>query len=831
MPLRDEQGKIIRWYSVGVDIDNQKSAEDGLRRSEARLAAAERELQLTIDTIPTLVATYRPDGSRIFVNQTWRDYLGLRPDDAVDAFRTAVVHPEDAARVLEEWQRCLTSELPFSAEMRLRRADGVYRWHTVHRVLARDKSGAVVKWYSVGVDIEEQKRSEERLRRSEARIAAAERELQLTIDTIPTLVATYRPDGSRLFVNQTWLSYTGLSPDSAINAERTDIVHPDDAARTAQEWQNSLATGVPFKAEVRLRRADGEYRWHSVHRVLARDETGAVAKWYSVGVDIEEQKRAEERLRESEYNSRLIADSIPGFIIIFTPDGNFEGVNRQTIEYFGKTLDDVTSKRWSTRDAIHPEDYPRCTELFKQSIESGNPFEFELRFRRSDGVYRWFQSRGLPLRDADGRIVRWYNLLIDIDERKRAEEALRESQTELKAAQRELQLAMDSIPVLVAAFQADGTRIFVNQTWQRYTGLTLRDVADEANVPLHPHFHPDDAEPVKRAIDASLASGELLSYEVRMRAANGEYRWHYFRGVPLRDENGTIIRWYTSGFDIHDKKLAESALRQSEARLAGAERELRLTLDSIPTMTWRAAPNGYVQSLNKRWFDYTGSTPEQSQHNGWRSFVHPDDLAELVDSGRRNIPAGRPVDVEARLRRFDGEYRWFMFRVEPMRDESGGISAWYGAITDIEDRKLAEDALQESQIRLAETERDLRIMLDSIPTITWRAGSNGYVQYLNKRWFEYTGTTPDQVRGWRWKLCVHPDDLDPTGRSRKHIRNQRRSDRQRGAAAPLRRRVSLVPVSARPGARRSRKRGRLVRDNHRHRGSKAGRAEGARSRA
>ena len=315
--------------------------------------------------------------------------------------------------MLEEWQRCLTSELPFSAEMRLRRADGVYRWHTVHRVLVRDESGAVVKWYSVGVDIEEQKRSEERLRRSEARIAAAERELQLTIDTIPTLVATYRPDGSRLFVNQTWLDYTGLSPESAINSERTDIVQPDDAARTAQEWQNCLVTGAPFKAEVRLRRADGEYRWHSVHRVLARDETGAEAKWYSVGVDIEEQKRAAERLRESEYNSRLIADSIPGFIIIFTPDGNFEGVNRQTIEYFGKTLDDVTSKRWSTRDAIHPEDYPRCTELFKLSIESGNPFEFELRFRRSDGDYRWFQSRGLPLRDADGRIVRWYNLLIE----------------------------------------------------------------------------------------------------------------------------------------------------------------------------------------------------------------------------------------------------------------------------------------------------------------------------------------------------------------------------------------------------------------------------------
>lgn len=617
VPLHDERGKIIRWYSVGVDIDNQKSAEEGLRRSEARLAAAERELQLTIDTIPTLVATYLPDGSRIFVNQTWRDYLGLRPGDAVDAFRTAVVHPDDAARVLEEWQRCLTAELPFSAEMRLRRADGVYRWHTVHRVLARDESGAVVKWYSVGVDIEEQKRSEERLRQSETRLAEAERDLQLTVDTIPTLVTAYRPDGSRIFVNRSWQEYSGISRDEAFGPARWSLVHPNDLERADEEWLRGMAAEVPFKSEVRLRRADGEYRWHVIHRVFSRDEDGNIAKWYSTAVDIEDRKRAEEKLRESEHNARLIIDSIPGLVAIFTPDGEFEFVNRQILEYSGITLDDVTSKRVRTRDTLHPGDFPRATELFKQSIASGESFEFEVRVRRFDGAYRWFQSRGLPLRDTNGRISRWYNLLIDIDERKRTEEAL----------------------------------------------------------------------------------------------------------------------------------------QHSEARLAG-------TLDSIPTMTWRAAANGYVQSLNKRWFDYTGSTPDQSERNGWRSFVHPDDLTELAESGRRNIPAGRPVDAEARLRRFDGEYRRFMFRVEPMRDESGEISAWYGAITDIEDRKRAEDAFQQSQVRLAETERDLRIMLDSIPTITWRAGANGYVQYLNKKWFEYTGTTHEQVRGWRWKLCVHPEDID-----------------------------------------------------------------------
>ena len=116
-------------------------------------------------------------------------------------------------------------------------------------------------------------------------------------------------------------------------------------------------------------------------------------------------------------------DSIPGLVAAFTPGGEVEFVNRQVLDYFGRTLEEL--KRWGTGGTTHPEDLPRVVELFTHSIASGDPFEFEVRARRSDGVYRWFQSRGFPLRDTNGHIVRWYNLLIDIDERKHAEEALR----------------------------------------------------------------------------------------------------------------------------------------------------------------------------------------------------------------------------------------------------------------------------------------------------------------------------------------------------------------------------------------------------------------------
>ena len=189
--------------------------------------------------------------------------------------------------------------------------------------------------------------------------------------------------------------------------------------------------------------------------------------------------------------------------------------------------------------------------------------------------------------------------------------------------------------------------------------------------------------------------------------------------------------------DIEDRKQAEEALRQSEAQLARAERELRRTLDSIPTMTWRSAPNGYVQQLNKRFFDYTGTTPEQVRGRGWQSVVHPDDLEPLLDSGRTYVSSGIPIDAEARLRRFDGTYRWFLFRPAPSRDEAGNIIAWYGSITDIEDRKRAEAALRRSETLLAEGQR-----ISSTGTYAW-SGDPTERMFLSDEFYRLFEYDPD----------------------------------------------------------------------------------------
>ena len=203
---RDEQQEAVRELqrlneALRVENVERKRADENMRRTE-------RELRLIVDTVPALAARYRPDGTMDFRNKAWRDYTGLSQDNLEDKRWGSALHPDDLALVEREWRSHIATGEPFELEQRLRRADGVYRWHWVRRVPLHDDSGKVIKWYGVAFDIEDRRLAEEAQRRSEAALCAARRELQLTIDSIPVMVSTFDPDGTRSFVNQQWQNYT-----------------------------------------------------------------------------------------------------------------------------------------------------------------------------------------------------------------------------------------------------------------------------------------------------------------------------------------------------------------------------------------------------------------------------------------------------------------------------------------------------------------------------------------------------------------------------------------------------------------------------------------------
>ena len=437
----------------------------------------------------------------------------------------------------------------------------------------------------------------------------------------------------------------------------------------------------------RLRRSDGVYRWFQNSGFPLRDTSGHIVRWCVLLTDIDERKRAEDALRESERESRLIVDSIPGLVAAFTPGGEVEFVNRQILEYFGRTLEEL--KRWGTGGMTHPEDLPRVVELFTHSIASGDPFEFEVRARRFDGVYRWFQSRGFPLRDTNGHIVRWYNLLIDIDERKRAEEALATNERNLK-------LIIDTIPALAWSARTDGAVDFFNQHYLEFVGLPAEQALGWGWTAA---IHPDDLNGLTAIWQQVLSSEQPGEAEARLRRHDGEYRWFLVRAKPLRDETGRVFKWYGVNIDIEDRKRTEEELRRSEAFLAQGQ---RLTLTG--SLWWEVSTGEVIWSEETfRIMDVPKSTKPTVELA--LSRVHPEDVALARQMVERSARDGVNMDFELRLLMSDGSVKHVHVVLSQNIGRQPDKPEFVGALTDITERKRAEAELRRAYNHLTEAQR------------------------------------------------------------------------------------------------------------------------------
>jgi PAS domain S-box-containing protein len=251
-------------------------------------------------------------------------------------------------------------------------------------------------------------------------LRASEESFRQIVDSMPAFAWCASPDGKLEYLNRRIVDYTAERLEDLVGFGWAKVLHSDDVERTKKAWLHSIATGEPCDVEQRVRRFDNIYRWFRTVAQPLRDESGRVIRWYGVATDIEDWKRAEEGLRERDLNWRLVVDSIPGLVCTMNAAGEFQHVNRQFLEYFGMTPEEVTG--WTS--VVHPDDLSRLIEARKRALETGQSHDTEQRLRRADGAYRWFQLRRIPARDSTGHITSWYILLTDIDKRKRAEDRL-----------------------------------------------------------------------------------------------------------------------------------------------------------------------------------------------------------------------------------------------------------------------------------------------------------------------------------------------------------------------------------------------------------------------
>jgi PAS domain S-box-containing protein len=522
----------------------------------------------------------------------------------------------------------------------------------------------------------------------------SEQELHLLVEAIPTLVWRAGPEGNIEYVNKRVLEYLGAPLGEVIGWGWMEKVHPDDVAFKVRSWLENLESGTAHDAACRFRGADGQYRWFAVRGEPLRSDDGRVLNWYGVLIDIDDQRKAEEALRESEYKLRQIIDTVPGLIWSTGPNGEPTHVSQRLLDYSGMRFEDFKHGGWEA--FVHPADFPETAKAFYHAIQTGTSYQGVMRLRRADREFRWHHARCEPLRDRQGRIIQWYGLSVDIDEAKKAEEQ------PTSAAQ--LQATLNVIPAYTWYAAPSGGLTFVNKRTADYLGLPkdhpLRFGIDigaqwDAHIPF---LHPDDQEGSRKDWPAKMRTGEASEYSFRVRNAQGGYRWFLSRVEPLRASDGTLLQWVGVNLDIEELKCAEQALRESEAKF-------RDYAESASDWLWEIGPDYKITLLTENAFG-TNAT-DRIGRAYWDRALDLETEPEKWRLVRATLDARKPFrDFVYCSMGGDGSPMYVKGSGKPVFDANGEFRGYRGTGADV----TAAMRAQEEHERLRQLESDLAHM-------------------------------------------------------------------------------------------------------------------------
>jgi PAS domain S-box-containing protein len=391
-------------------------------------------------------------------------------------------------------------------------------------------------------------------------------DLRNLIETIPALVLCALTDGSVEFVNRAWLEYTGSSLQQQSGWDWQSAIYPDDIARFRDEWNAALASDKPFATEARIRRADGQYRWFLIRKaqVVAQTQNSQSSLRTLIACeDIDERKREESARRYIEERHRLVVETASDAVISMDGSGAILFANPATMRIFGYDPTELIGKPLTI---LMPEFMRELHENgFRRYLASGqrhiNWQGTELTALRKNG-------QEFPVEVSFGELTRdghkvFTGFIRDISERKQAEDKLR-------ASERTLRELTETIPQMLWSAEADGAIDYCNQRVLDYTGLPAKQIHGAGWMKA---VHIDDNEKMAQAWTYAVSTGEPFQYEFRcLRAADHAYRWCISSALPLRDQEGRVIKWFGSVVDLHDWKEAQQALQMAQVELARVSR-------------------------------------------------------------------------------------------------------------------------------------------------------------------------------------------------------------------------------------------------------------------
>lgn len=703
----------------------QKLAERKI--AEIELQKSQEKLQLALEA--SRMGTWNWDIQKGLVqwSENLESLFGLEAgsfDGSYEMF-VSCLHPDDRDRVLAAIQHSVDTREDYDIEFRVVYPNGHIRWALSRGKVYYDENGKPVRMTGNDLDITERKKVEAALQESEERF----RELAENINAVFWI--REEPESRVSYVSPAYEFLWGFNPQELYENLQAwqNYIHPEDRDLIAQSFQEKAAKGE-FDEEYRIILPDGNIRWIRDRCFPLKDEAETIYRFTGIAEDITAKKQTLETLQQSEELKNRILESSSDCIKLIDLEGKLVYMNAggmclmeiEQIEFF-------IGQKWAC--FWEEEKQPEIIEAIAKA-KSGNVGKFQGYCPTAKGTLKFWDVVVAPVMNATGEVVQILATSRDITEQKQIEINLRESEERFRTL-------ADNMSQFAWMTDASGWIFWYNQRWFEYTGTTLEQMQGWGWQALH---HPDHLERVVKHFQHSLQIGEPWEDTFPLLGKDGKYRWFLSRAIPIRDQEGTIVRWFGTNTDIEALRQTEFSLRESEARY-------RTLVESIPQLVWTASAEGTILDVNQRWYDFTGLTLEQVQDSGWEVMIYPEDVSIMTQNWAKALESGIYYQAEGRMRRADGVYRWHLHQAVPQKNEQGQIIKWFGSATDIEAQKQLEierdRVLELEQTARMEAERANRIKDEFLAILSHELRSPlnpilGWVQLLKTQKFDQART-------------------------------------------------------------------------------------------
>lgn len=730
------------------------------------------------DSVPTMIWMTGLDMGVTFLNKVWFDYTGLSVEQAMGQGWVNAFHPDDRARIAQTYSVAFQRREPVTFEARKTYHGAEYRWVMANGVPYFDASGTFSGYIGTCLDITDRKQADEEARLLHTLILAIEevddvdtalnivlKEICQTTGWIFAQVWMPNLSSDRLELRKPWYGKNNEVLERFRNRNRNYTFHPNEGLpgqvwfskepvwvenfsqdssyprlKLARDAHLTSSLGVPVLANSTTMPGtkDVVAVLEFFRTEFVKEDTYIIRLVSSVALQLGlfiQKKIMEQNARESEARFQIMADCTPAIIWVTDVNDQVVYLNKQWVDYTGRSVDEVKGATWW--ESVHPDDIETCYQTCRAAKERRADFHLEFRLKRTDGVYRWMLDTAAPRFDAEGRYLGYVGSMLDITDRKMAEDQLKESEERFRTM-------AEAASMMIWTFdEKTDTLTYANQNLLDFFELS-RDVLPHLQLStfLKQYIHPDDIEVFTTTRTEALQKGIGYKLECRFRYKNrnDDFRWILASVSPRFIANNMFSGFVGSAIDITDRKMAEDQLKESEERF-------RAMAEASAVMIWvfDASKNALTYG-NQTALEFLGITLEELNRMDMpcvlKRFIHPDDLGGYQRKRVAAMKAATGYEHECRVRYHNSEYeyRWVLLCIGARLKRNKEFQGFVGTMVDITERKQTEQALKESETLF-------KTMADTVPALIWMVGADMKVGFHNRAYLDYTGLKLDQIQG------------------------------------------------------------------------------------